>query len=227
MIKIIGAGLGRTGTMSLKLALEALGYNRCYHMSELLNDPSRLKYWKEFQKSGKTSYDDLFDGYMAAVDYPAAALYKDLYRQIPGCKVILTVRDPEEWYESVKRTIYSVSPKSFKEIASLIYRAMTNKNVRRVGPVFQLNDRLIWKKQFQGKFKDKAFAMDRFHQWNEEVINTIPEEDLLVMKISDGWEPLCAFLNKEVPKIEFPLSNKRQDFKQKVDNLFQEGRIPM
>lgn len=227
MIKVIGAGLGRTGTTSLKYALETLGYNKCYHMSELLNDHSRLKYWKELQKTGSTNYKKLFDGYMAAVDYPTAAYYKTFYRQFPGSKVILTVRDPEEWYQSVEKTIYAVSPKKFSDFMGLIYKAITNKHVRDFGPVFKMNDQLIWKDHFKGRFKDKAFAIERYHQWNDEVKDSIPKEDLLVMQVSDGWEPLCTFLGKPIPETPFPISNKRADFKDKVDSLYKEGKVEM
>ncbi len=226
-IQVIGAGLGRTGTASMKRALEALGYVKCYHMEELINDPSRLPYWKTLSKTGSTDFQALFEGYQAAVDNPACLFYKEIFDAYPEAKVVLTVRDPEDWYESTSRTIHAVSPTSISDVLKLIYKSVTNKNVRKIAPVFKFADDSVWKKQFRGRFKDKAFALDVFQQHIEEVKNTVPTNQLLIYEVKDGWEPLCSFLGKEVPTEDFPYRNTRGEFQKSIERLFKEGSVDL
>jgi hypothetical protein len=224
-LKVIGAGLGRTGTMSLKLALEQLGYDKCYHMYELINDPSRLKYWKQLKNTNQTDYELLFKGYQSAVDYPACAFYQELLDQYPNAKVVLTVRDPEQWYESVKKTIYSASPKSAAEIIRIIFLSLTNRHVQSFGPVLQFGDSLVWKKHFNGKFKDKAYAIVRYLNHIEEVKKFVPADQLLIFNVQEGWAPLCNFLGKEIPALPFPKTNDTKAFEGKIKKLYKEGVV--
>jgi len=105
-IKVIGAGFPRTGTSSLKQALEILGIGECYHMKNLLIDPYRLPYWNELEANGTTSWKELFNGFQAVVDIPGYLYYKDLLKQYPDAKIILSVRPFENWYASVQATVY-------------------------------------------------------------------------------------------------------------------------
>ena len=109
-IKVIGAGYGRTGTYSLKTALEVLGYQNCYHFTELVMNPSGVKFWKSALRGKRVNWDRLFDGYQAVVDFPGSLHYRELADYYPDAKVILTVRDPEAWYDSVQRCIYQFKP---------------------------------------------------------------------------------------------------------------------
>ena len=210
-MKIIGAGFGRTGTKSLQLALEQLGYNKCYHMEELLRDPSRVKYWSQAYKEENVEWDKLFEGYTAAVDFPVSMYYKQLADYYPDSKVILTIRDPEKWYESVKRTIYAFDPGP-KVKLKLISKLPFSSKARNLFQVLRLNDKSIWDKFFQGKFKDKQYAIDKFNSHIKEVKENIPENRLLIFESKDGWGPLCEFLGKELPSDPYPSTNKRQDF---------------
>ena len=109
-LKVIGAGWGRTGTESLKMALEQLGFDRCYHGFDLMNDGRKLQYWKQLHTERTTDFDELFKGYHAAVDTPAAFYYRELLQQYPDAKVILTVRDAGKWYDSAANTIFKRPP---------------------------------------------------------------------------------------------------------------------
>src|SRR5438094_934614 len=105
-IRVIGAGLGRTGTLSLKAALEELGFTQCYHMIELLMHPEQVTYWEAASAGQPVDWDALFEGYQAVVDYPGCMYYRQLMEQYPEAKVLLSVRDPEKWYESARETIF-------------------------------------------------------------------------------------------------------------------------
>lgn len=222
-LQVIGTGLGRTGTMSLKMALEQLGYGDCFHMVELMKKPERLGYIKQAQKTGTTDWDALFEGFGATVDYPVCLFYKDLIDHYPEAKFIHTVRDPERWYESVKNTIFGAKPRGMAQILSMLMGMMKSSSLRRVAPVLMNNDALIWKQQFHNKFEDKAYAMDVYHAWTEEVKNTVPADRLLVYELKEGWEPLCTFLGKPVPATDFPRSNDQAEFNRKLRRLMKEG----
>lgn len=223
MIKVIGAGAARTGTMSLKDSLEVLGYDKCFHMAELLEHPDRLKYIKELNKKGTTNFEALFDGFQAAVDFPTSIFYKELLEEYPDAKVILTIREADSWYESVKNTVYRPKPKNGWDIFKLIRNSIRFKELRRLSPVFMNNDTVIWNGFFKGKFDDKAEAIKIYHEHNEEVQRIVPSEQLLVMKISEGWQPICDFLGKEVPNQPFPNKNKQAVLNDKIDKLINKG----
>ncbi|MDQ2671621.1 MAG: sulfotransferase family protein, partial [Actinomycetota bacterium] len=108
-MKVIGAGFGRTGTMSLKVALETLGFDPCYHMIEVFAHPEHAGFWISAWRGEPADWDGVLGGYEAAVDWPACTFYEELMERDPGTKVILSVRDPERWYESVRNTIYELS----------------------------------------------------------------------------------------------------------------------
>jgi hypothetical protein len=105
-MKVIGAGFGRTGTMSLKVALEELGFGPCYHMIELFEHPEHVERWEAAVGGEPVDWEELFSGYQVTVDWPGAAFYKELSERYPEARVILTVRDPERWYESAWNTIF-------------------------------------------------------------------------------------------------------------------------
>ena len=222
-LQIIGAGLARTGTMSLKLALEQLGYNRCFHIVELLKDPSRLKYLDVKHPQGSADWNTFFAGFDAATDYPACYYYKELLAQNPSAKVILTVRDPESWYDSVYNTVYRGVPKGVGDVLRLIKGVISSADIRRTAPVFRYNGQLIWNGQFKGQFENRSTAIAIYEQHVAEVQQYVPAEQLLVYHIQDGWEPLCAFLGKPIPDTPFPHSNSKAEFNRKMDRLLVDG----
>ena len=197
-LKIIGAGFGRTGTLSTKHALEELGFGPCYHMVELFDKPDVDTQWDAIVRGEPADWHAVFKGYPATVDWPACTFYKELMQAYPHAKVLLTVRDPETWYESVLNTIYQVSHQN-PEHARTVHGGMVN--------------RLVWQGTFDGKIEDKEYSIAIFLRHIEEVKRHVPAEKLLVYNVKEGWEPLCAFLGVEVPAGKpFPHDNDRAKF---------------
>ncbi len=218
-IKIVGSGLGRTGTLSLKHALEILTGEPCFHMTELLKDTEDLKHikqknWAAFSK-----------GYGSAVDYPICLFIEELLQINPELKVIHTRRDPLSWYESVEETIYRPTPKNGMDVLKIIWSAIRFPEFRRVAPVFRYNEQQIWKGQFKGKFHDKAFAIDVYQRHEAYIQSIVPKRNLLMYEVREGWKPLCDFLQLPKPKTEFPNTNAKADINQKIDRLFQKGEL--
>lgn len=216
-LQIIGSGLARTGTMSLKQALEHLLDTPCFHVIELMKQPKRVSYLKERYKKGTTNWDAFYDGFGVAVDYPTCLYFEELLVKYPNAKVIHTIREPESWYESVYNTVYRGVPKGAKDIFRLIKTSLTSKDMRQLAPVFQHNEKIIWKEQFEGKFEDKSRAIEIFEAHTERVKQIVPSDKLLIFNVKEGWKPLCAFLNKEMPNSPFPRANARSEFNRKMD----------
>jgi Sulfotransferase domain len=197
-LKIIGAGFPRTGTTTLKKSLEILGFDKTYHFKDLIANPDKLKYWLEIENTGQTDYAQLFDGYMASVDFPGYPYYKLLMEKYPDAKVILTLRDFESWYESNFNTIWQVQP--------------TNDCLE-----FMHKTYLV--KQFDDNFASKEIAEKKFNAHNNEVNEFVPKEQLLVYEVKNGWEPLCSFLDLPIPDESFPHLNKKENFRAMVEKM--------
>jgi Sulfotransferase domain len=207
-IKVIGAGLGRTGTSSLKSALEELGFFRCYHMVDVLAHLAHARIWNAAARREPVDWDALFQGYQATVDWPSCSFYEDLMRHYPEAKVILTVRDPESWHESARQTIYH---------ARLVFPRWLPLPPH-MREYLRMLDMLIWNGMFKGRFEDKVHAIDVFNRHNEQVRRVVPAERLLVYDIKEGWAPLCAFLGVPVPDGKlFPKLNDARGFRTQID----------
>lgn len=199
-LKVIGAGFGRTGTKSLKTALELLGFGRCYHMVEVMRNPSHLRRWADIMQGGQADWDSLFRGYQAATDWPVAAYYKDLMNVYPDAKVILTIRDPERWHRSVMNTLYQAGRGFFGRFTRIIPS---------VHQFLNAMEKAIWQDVFHNRLEDKAHAVEVFQNHIEEVKHVVPKERLLIFEARQGWEPLCSFLNVPVP-IDKPYPHKNK-----------------
>jgi hypothetical protein len=211
-LKVIGAGFGRTGTESLKMALEQLGFGKCYHAFEIL--PEHLPEWKKLQRGETPDYNLLFKGYQSCTDFPAAFYYRELMKQYPNSKVILTTRDPQKWYDSASKTIFRKIPNF---ILSLIRFIGFFSNTARAFPDIHIQIRdLVHDDVFKGRANDREYAIATFKAWNEEVMRTVPAERLMVFEVKDGWEPLCKFLNVPIPATPFPHSNAGASFDTKL-----------
>jgi Sulfotransferase domain len=210
-MKVIGAGFGRTGTMSLKAALERLGFGPCYHMIDLLESPERAPGWRAAVEGEEVDWDALLDGYEATVDWPGATFYEQLADRYPDAKVVLTERDPEAWYESTKRTIHAVREAMLNgEIGP------DDGDVHAEPEVMQMIGRLIWEGTFDGRFLDRDHAIRVFLEHNARVKATVPSDRLLVHEIADGWEPIAEFLEVEAPDEPFPRLNDTEAFRKMV-----------
>ncbi len=196
-LSVIGAGLGRTGTLSLKHALEELGFGPCYHMAEVFKLPNASAQWID-AAAGKPDWEAIFDGYHSTVDWPSCEFYKELAGLYPDAKVILSLRDPEAWYASTQATIFNFENHSG---APEIW--------------FEMVARVIGDK-FGGDLRSKDNLIATYNRHNEEVARTIPADRLLVYEPGQGWEPLCGFLGVPVPKTPYPKINTTEQFQARV-----------
>ena len=218
-IKIIGAGLPRTGTNTLKESLEKLGYVKAYHMKELIVHPENLHYWLTLKETGTTQWDELYNGFQATVDFPAYPWYKEHMKQYPDAKVILTVRPFEKWYTSVDSTIWKAGPQNALQKIIKLFKLLFNPRLKSVSKCIKFAKGTIFKVHFQGKFKDKIFAEKMFNKHIEDVKAFVPAEKLLIYDVSDGWGPLCKFLNVPEPNEPLPHLNKKENFKEMLAEL--------
>jgi hypothetical protein len=201
-MRVIGAGFGRTGTLSLKAALEALGLGPCYHMVSVFEHPDHIALWQGAAEGNPIDWGALFTGFASVVDWPATAFYETLMARYPEAKVILTERDPDKWYESVINTVHRVTMEPAPPEA-LAHRRMV--------------DTIVWTGTFGGRFTDKAHAIDVYRRHNAEVRRRVPADRLLVFEVKNGWEPLCRFLDVPAPSDEpFPHLNDTHSFLQRV-----------
>jgi hypothetical protein len=196
-MKVIGAGFGRTGTMSLKAALEELGFAPCYHMIEVFEHPEHVSLWEAAIRGEPLDWEKIFGSYQAAVDWPTAAFYNELMKVYPHAKVLLTIRDPEKWYESTKNTLYPTG------------------DAPEPSPIMRMATKLVWEQTFDGNFEDRRYAIEVFKRHNEEVKKHVPPERLLVYEVKEGWKPLGEFLGVEIPEEKpFPHLNDTEAFKE-------------
>ena len=201
-LRVIGAGLGRMGTMSLKVALEKLGFTPCYHMAELVASEDGHWRWLDVL-NGKASWDTIFEGFLATTDYPACNYWRELAGHYPDAKVVLTVRDPDAWFDSVNATILSDT------IFELIKRAPPH-----VHEFFQRQKNADFLEQ---NHNDRAAMTDYFRRHNREVIEGIAADRLLVYEVAQGWEPLCEFLGLPIPDEPFPRVNERAELESIIE----------
>jgi Sulfotransferase domain len=194
VLSVIGAGLPRTGTASLKMALEQLGFGPCYHMSELIPRPERAQAWVDAADGKPVAWEKVFEGYHSTTDAPACHFYRQLMAQYPKAKVILSVRDPESWFSSTQETV--LQPFVMKVHVAMGTLDMCNKIGWGTDP----------------KLRDKDYMLARFTRHNDDVIASVPREKLLVFEAREGWAPLCAFLGVPVPEGDYPRTNAREDF---------------
>lgn len=199
-LEIIGAGFGRTGTNSLKIALELIGYNPCYHMNEVRQNPSHVNFWNDVNSDICMDWRHFFKPYKAAVDWPVSAFAKQLHTIFKNSKIILTVRNPESWYESAKNTIF-LGMANYERIEDQVTRNR-----------LKMANSIIIDKIFSGKYDNKSHCIAVYQEHLTEIKKTIAPSDLLEFSVSDGWKPLCNFLNIDVPTVPFPYTNMRKDF---------------
>jgi Sulfotransferase domain len=200
-LKVIGAGFGRTGTLSLKIALERIGFGPCYHMMEVFPRPDHIARWHRLAFEQSMDWDEIFRGFHATVDWPAARWWREIAAHFPEAKVLLSVRDPEAWYKSVTDTIYqpmkSPAPDGVPELVRL---------------QSEMARKAILSETFDNRFEDKAHTIEVFQKHNQAVCDAIDPARLLVFDVREGWGPLCAFLEVPVPDEPFPRLNDTATF---------------
>ena len=168
-------------------------------MMEVFGKPDHIALWQQAADGTEVDWDAVFEGYEAAVDWPVCAFWRELSNVYPEAKFILSLRDPDKWYDSADATIFAGMRK-----------------FDGVHPHGKMVNKLIVQNTFGGSLDDREAAIEIFNKHNQEVIDSLPAERLLVFQASDGWQPLCDFLDVPVPDEDYPRSNSTEDFQKRV-----------
>ena len=195
-LEVIGAGFGRTGTLSLNTALEMIGLGPCHHMQDVNRSEHQKRWFRAAGRGEPVDWDEIYAGYQSAVDWPTAYFWRELADRYPKARIIRTRRDPDAWYKSFSETIGTLLSTS-KDTESFAI-AVINRKI------------------FSGRTDDAAHCKAVFEAHNAEVIATIPHERLLVFEATDGWQPLCRFLGLPVPAEPYPASNSTAEFRANI-----------
>jgi hypothetical protein len=197
-LRVIGAGLGRTGTMSLKLALEKLLGAPCYHMVEVFPRPAHFGLWTAAGRGERVDWNGLFDGFVAAVDWPASAFWAEIASAFPDAHVLLSTRETASWWKSASNTI-------FAEASAAV----------RAGPMAEMLDSVLGSR-FTRDFLDRDAAVAAYEAHNARVRANVPAARLVEWTSKDGWGPLCKMLGVPVPSEPFPHANTTEEFQARV-----------
>jgi hypothetical protein len=198
-LKLVGAGLGRTGTHSLKLALEQVLGAPCYHMFEVLQHPDDIAHWQLAADGGEPDWEQLFSQYVATVDWQGASFWREISAVFPDAIVLLSVRPADEWWNSANRTIFEIS------------RRPTPPD-----PVMQAQMRMvktILADRFTPEWTSEGPAKDAYERHNAAVRALVPADRLVEWQPGDGWEPICDALGVPVPDAPFPHVNTSEEFR--------------
>jgi Sulfotransferase domain len=206
-MRVIGAGFGRTGTMSLKAALEQVGFGPAFHMIDLVRDPEPLAHWQAAARGERVDWTEVLDGWQSTIDWPGCTFWEQLAETWPDAPVLLSVRDPEAWYRSCLNSIHEA-----KELAMRGELEGGSEDAPDPAVIGMIND-LIWSGTFHGRFREKDYALEVFQRHNEDVRRKVPADRLLVYEITEGWEPLCRFLGVPVPDGPMPHLNDTESFR--------------
>jgi hypothetical protein len=195
MLKVVGAGLGRTGTKSLKFALERLLGEPCYHMSEVFSHPEHIPLWRGASRGESIDWSVVFDGYVATVDWPSSSFWLELSTSYPDSLIILSHRDAASWWQSASSTIFPRIRKSKGAWRSMIDELFENR--------------------FTIDIANRSACIEAFNQHNKLVRNSGLGHRLLEWELGDGWEPLCRALDLAIPEEPFPHVNSTATYIQK------------
>jgi Sulfotransferase domain len=208
-MKVIGAGFGRTGTMSLKGALEQLGFGPSFHMIDVARQPELLPAWQAAVDGEPVDWNEVFDGWESTVDWPACTFWEQIWETFPDAKILLSVRDPEAWYASCVKSIHASAQAAGRD-------ELEGGSVDVSPEAMKMINGLIWNGTFEGRFEDKDYAIGVFNAHNEDVKRKVSADRLLVYEITQGWEPLCEFLDVPVPDAPMPHLNDATSFRAMV-----------
>jgi hypothetical protein len=203
-LAVVGAGFGRTGTNSLKLALEQLGFGLCHHMMEVRQRADQIAFWAAAVRGERSDWDTAFAGFGACVDWPSAYFWRPIAAHYPQAKVLLSVRPEEEWYASIRATIYE---------------SLMTRHERPLGLGFDtgiMADDIILQRTFSGRLGDKEHAISVYRAHIAEVKRSIAPHRLIVYDVAEGWEPLSRHLGVAVPSTPFPRTNSTEEFKERA-----------
>jgi len=213
-MKLIGAGMPRTGTLTQKMSLEMLGLGPCYHMVDVLADLDQAELWKR-ALAGEPDWPRIFAGYSSTVDWPGGYFYRELADFYPDAKVLLSVRDPETWERSMRETVWAV--RNGESLIRLLSSAQAHVDPQWRGFLGMI-DGLLWQGRgtFAGGHEEPRELIEAMHRHNEQVKEAIAPERLLVWSVTEGWGPLCEFLELPVPGVPLPHINDRTEFLNRI-----------
>jgi len=213
-MKVIGAGMPRTGTLTQKMALEMLGFGPCYHMVDVLADLDQAALWEQ-ALDGEAPWARIFAGFDSTVDWPGGYFYRELIDVYPEAKVVLSARDAAAWERSMRQTVWSV--RHGESLIRLLSSAQGCVSPQWAG-FLNMIDRLLWEGRgtFAAGNAEPEQMIETMHRHNEEVKQAVPPERLLVWSVGEGWEPLCEFLEVDVPDVPFPHVNDRREFLNRI-----------
>jgi len=198
-LRVVGAGLGRTGTTSLRVALGQLLGGPCYHMSEVFPRPDHVAAWHRAALGTMPDWERLFGGFVAAVDWPASGFWPELCEAFPDAVVLLSVRESAEaWWTSASRTILQVAGRADVPPDEADWFAMYL---------------AFLEHRFTPRWWDPAAAMDAYTTHNDAVRARVPPARLVEWRPGDGWDPLCAGLGVPAPAEPFPRTNSTAEFR--------------
>jgi hypothetical protein len=209
-LKVLGVGFGRSGTMSLKQALEDLGAGPCLHMIDLIRNNDLIPPWYDAAIEGKVDFERMFDGFEATIDWPGCTYWRELIEHYPDAAVLLNYRDFDGWYKSVKNTIVAIREASMK--------GELKQDANRPAPppeLWQVIGKLIYEVDFQGNFEDEAWMREMYEARFEEIKATVAPERLTVFKLedNDGWQTIAPMVGAEIPDAPFPHLHDTNEFR--------------
>jgi Sulfotransferase domain len=212
-MRVIGAGLPRTGTLSQKVALEMVGLGPCYHMVNVLANLDLAPQWRRAM-DGDGQWDEIFDGFQSTVDWPGSFFYRELIEVYPDAKVVLGVRDGDSWARSMRETIWGL----FYDDVLIRHLSSARATIDRKWHDYIEMMKEMWQRSGLIDGEDTtaermSSALERYH---DEVQGTVPSERLLVWSVTEGWEPLCEFLEVPVPDTPFPKLNDSTEFAERI-----------
>lgn len=203
-LEVVGAGFGRTGTQSLKLALEELGVGPCYHMMEVFGNTEHIPLWAAATRGETPDWDALFANYRSTVDWPGCAFWRDLAEKNPNARILLSYRNSDDWYDSFHNTIY---------------QAMTRDPPPEpawVAVHHEMTRQLVLEQALGGRPDDRAHAIRCYEDHNEAVRSEVASDRLILHEVGAGWEPLCIGLNLPVPEKPYPKTNNTKEFRERM-----------
>jgi hypothetical protein len=207
-MRVIGAGFGRTGTSSLKLALEKLGFGPCHHMHEVFTHPAEVPTWVRAARGEAIDWKTFMSPWGSSCDFPSSLYYRELMEAFPDAKLVLTVRDASSWYASMSQTIVPV------------FGRFPNRIVLTRLPIISGPHRVLVDTRVQAelidRFGERDHVLEMYANHIAEVKRVVPAERLLVFEVKQGWAPLCKFLDVPEPNEPFPRVNDTAEFKRRV-----------
>lgn len=211
-MQIVGAGFARTGTTSMKAALEQLGFGPVHHMSEVKAHPATVHDWLAIVEGRCRDWDRVLGRYRASLDWPAAVYWRELADHYPTAKVVLTVRDAGQWHDSMEKTVFR-NVSSSRGIMWHLLPLLSNLRSKDQGAFIRMTRKTVLEGVFGGQVADRARNIRIFEEHNAAVAAAIPADRLLTFDVRQGWEPLCEFLGVPVPDTPFPRLNDRESYR--------------